>query len=119
MDSLFLNEKIDIYITGSNAYLLSGELATLLSGRYITIEMLPLSFKEFSSVQNPSLSLSEKYRLYVEQSSFPYTLNLDGDKNEILASPVGVITEWNMLSRAIKAATQKCLKALCGSFLTA
>lgn len=84
VDSLFLNEKIDIYITGSNAYLLSGELATLLSGRYITIEMLPLSFKEFASVQNPSLSLSEKYRLYVEQSSFPYTLNLDGDKNEIL-----------------------------------
>ena len=84
VDSLFLNEKIDIYITGSNAYLLSGELATLLSGRYITVEMLPLSFKEFASVQNPSLSLSEKYRLYVEQSSFPYTLNLDGDKNEIL-----------------------------------
>lgn len=84
VDSFFLNEKIDIYITGSNAYLLSGELVTLLSRRYITVEMLPLSFKEFAYVQNPSLSLSEKYRLYVEQSSFPYTLNFDGDKNEIL-----------------------------------
>lgn len=84
VDSFFLNEKIDIYITGSNAYLLSGELVTLLSRRYITVEMLPLSFKEFASVQNPSLSLSEKYRLYFEQSSFPYTLKFDGDKNEIL-----------------------------------
>lgn len=83
VDSFFLNEKIDIYITGSNAYLLSGELVTLLSRRYITVEMLPLSFKEFASVQNPSLSLSEKYRLYFEQSSFPYTLKFDGDKNEI------------------------------------
>lgn len=84
VDSFFLNEKIDIYITGSNAYLLSGELVMLLSRRYITVEMLPLSFKEFASVQNPSLSLSEKYRLYFEQSSFPYTLKFDGDKNEIL-----------------------------------
>lgn len=84
VDSLFLNEKIDIYLTGSNAYLLSGELATLLSGRYITIEMLPLSFKEFCSVQNQNLSLSEKYRLYVEQSSFPYALNFGGDKTELL-----------------------------------
>lgn len=84
VDSFFLNKKIDIYITGSNAYLLSGELVTLLSRRYITVETLPLSFKEFASVQNPSLSLSEKYRLYFEQSSFPYTLNFDGDKNEIL-----------------------------------
>ena len=47
VDSLFLRENTDIYITGSNAYLLSGELATLLSGRYIEIPMLPLSFAEY------------------------------------------------------------------------
>lgn len=84
IDSLFLNEKIDIYLTGSNAYLLSGELATLLSGRYVTIEMFPLSFKEFCSVQPPELSTSEKYRRYVETSSFPFVMNLNGDKKEIL-----------------------------------
>ena len=45
IDSLNIKEKVDLYITGSNANLLSGELATLLSGRYILIEMSPLSFK--------------------------------------------------------------------------
>lgn len=85
VDSLFLNENLDLYITGSNAYLLSGELATLLSGRYITIEMLPLSFKEFcSAMPDTNLSLSEKYRRYIEQSSFPYAINFGNDKKEIL-----------------------------------
>lgn len=49
VDSLYIKKNIDVYITGSNAYLLSGELATLLSGRYIEIKMLPLSFKEYVS----------------------------------------------------------------------
>ena len=47
VDSLLLREDVDIYLTGSNAYMLSGELATLLSGRYIEVSMLPLSFKEY------------------------------------------------------------------------
>ncbi|MBR1376792.1 MAG: ATP-binding protein [Bacilli bacterium] len=50
VDSLYIKKNVDVYITGSNAYLLSGELATLLSGRYIEIKMLPLSFKEYKSV---------------------------------------------------------------------
>ncbi len=90
VDSLFLNPKIDIYLTGSNASLLSGELATLLSGRYVTIEMLPLSFKEFCSVQNSQLSKAEKYRLYVENSSFPYVINLLSNKTEVLDYLQGV-----------------------------
>ena len=49
VDSLYIKKNVDIYITGSNAYLLSGELATLLSGRYVEIKMLPLSFKEYVS----------------------------------------------------------------------
>lgn len=86
VDSLFLNPQIDIYMTGSNAYLLSGELATLLSGRYITIEMLPLSFKEYVSAlgEDSKLSLSEKYKQYVQRSSFPYTLNLGDNIQEVL-----------------------------------
>lgn len=47
VDSLFINKDVDLYITGSNAYLLSSELATLLTGRYIEIKILPLSFKEY------------------------------------------------------------------------
>jgi len=56
VDSLFIKENVDLYITGSNAYFMSSELATLLSGRYIELKMLPLSFKEFidfSKIQNP------------------------------------------------------------------
>ena len=49
VDSLYIKKNVDVYITGSNAYMLSGELATLLSGRYIEIKMLPLSFKEYLS----------------------------------------------------------------------
>ena len=47
VDSFFIKDNIDIYITGSNSYMLSGELATLLSGRYVKIQMLPFSFAEF------------------------------------------------------------------------
>ena len=45
-DSLYIKKNVDIYITGSNAYMLSSEIAPLISGRYVQIEMLPLSFKE-------------------------------------------------------------------------
>ena len=51
VDSIALKDNTDIVITGSNAYLLSGELATLLSGRYVEIKMLPLSFKEFCEIK--------------------------------------------------------------------
>ena len=51
-DSLYINKNVDLYITGSNANLLSSELATLLSGRYIEIKMLPLSFKEYKETKN-------------------------------------------------------------------
>ncbi len=48
VDSLYIRKNVDLYITGSNAYMLSSEIATLISGRYVQIEMLPLSFKEYS-----------------------------------------------------------------------
>lgn len=83
VDSLFIKKNVDLYITGSNAYFMSGELATLLSGRYIELRMLPLSFKEYCIGNTESLSLSEKYRLYIENSSFPYTLKYDNNEKEI------------------------------------
>lgn len=52
VDSLYVKENTDIYITGSNAYLLSGDLATLLTGRYVEISMLPFSFREYCEVTN-------------------------------------------------------------------
>ncbi len=81
-DSLFLDEHVDLYITGSNAYLLSGELATYLSGRYISIEMLPLSFKEYESAASNTLSITEKYRQYIENGSFPYILQSESTQQE-------------------------------------
>ena len=78
VDSLFLKDNCDVYITGSNAYFMSGELATLLTGRYVELDMLPLSFKEFcgglDEERGEGLTLPEKFNLYVETSSFPYVL---------------------------------------------
>lgn len=74
VDSLFIKKNVDIYITGSNAYFMSGELATLLSGRYVELKMLPLSFKEYASAADSSKSNIEKYNNYITYSSFPYTL---------------------------------------------
>jgi predicted AAA+ superfamily ATPase len=80
VDGLFVRKNCDVYITGSNAYILSGELATLLSGRYVEIKMLPLSFKEYISASGGS-DLAFKYRDYLENSSFPYALELAGKKD--------------------------------------
>ncbi len=83
VDSFFIKKNVDLYITGSNAYLLSSEIATLISGRYIEIKMLPLSFKEYVSNSGSEIDLANKYRKYIEFSSFPYVLELDENKNII------------------------------------
>ena len=79
VDSLYIKKNVDVYITGSNAYLLSGELATLLSGRYIEINMLPLSFKEYKDYFKEE-NLEKLYLKYVNNSSFPYTLTLNDNE---------------------------------------
>ena len=76
-DGLYIQKNIDLYITGSNSDLLSGELATLLSGRYIEIKMLPLSFKEFLTTQNDQLNLERLYQKYISFGSLPYVTNFD------------------------------------------
>lgn len=83
IDGLFIKENVDIYITGSNAYFLSSDLATLLSGRYIEIEMMPLSFKEFISAEKSNYDLQMKFREYLENGSFPYILELNNNKDVI------------------------------------
>lgn len=77
VDSLFLNENCDLYLTGSNAYFMSGELATRLTGRYMELPMMPLSFKEFCEGlkdDRQTLPIEEKFQLYLGIGSFPYVL---------------------------------------------
>ncbi|MCR5056651.1 MAG: ATP-binding protein [Clostridia bacterium] len=82
VDSLFIKDNVDIYITGSNAHMLSGELATLLSGRYVTIEMLPLSFVEYLQGAGED-SIESKYRDYLRFGSFPFVLQFKGNEEQI------------------------------------
>ena len=78
VDGLYILKNVDVYITGSNAYLLSGELATLLTGRYIEIKMYPLSFKEY--IEYYQKDADEKiYLNYINRSSFPYALKLENE----------------------------------------
>ena len=83
VDSLYIKKNVDIYITGSNAYMLSSEIATLISGRYVQIEMLPLSFKEYMESTGSMADRGVKYTEYLTNSSFPYTLELKGQPDEI------------------------------------
>ena len=79
IDGLFIKDNVDLYITGSNSYMLSGELATYLTGRYMQIHMLPLSFKEYFDYKKESNEL-KVYQEYIENGGFPYLTNLDNDK---------------------------------------
>jgi predicted AAA+ superfamily ATPase len=81
VDSLYIKKNCDVYITGSNAHLLSGELATLLSGRYVEIKMLPLSFKEYLSAFPKDSSVDRLYGDFVQNSAFPYALELQTPKD--------------------------------------
>lgn len=78
VDSLYLKNNVDIHITGSNAYMLSGELATLLSGRYVEIQMLPLSFREYLEFTQTSMdALLPVFNRYLKHGSFPYVSRLE------------------------------------------
>ena len=88
VDSLFIKKNVDLYITGSNAYFMSGELATLLTGRYVELKMLPLSFAEYCEglelyAPGKPMTKTEKYTSYLNESSLPYTLQLHGRQKDI------------------------------------
>ncbi|MCI9637236.1 MAG: ATP-binding protein [Hungatella sp.] len=102
VDSFFIKDNIDIYITGSNSYMLSGELATLLSGRYVKIQMLPFSFAEFVKAFHMEDQLERAYQRYIETSSFPYTIQLDrgtGQINDYLRGIYDTIILKDIISR--------------------
>lgn len=75
VDSLFTVENVDIYVTGSNAYMLSGELATVLSGRYVAINMLPLSFAEYYELVGGHRR--DAWNGYFRNGGFPYTASIE------------------------------------------
>ena len=74
VDSLYIKENVDVYITGSDAYLLSSDLSTFLSGRYVEISMLPLSFKEV--YEEKGGDKEEAFNQYLKYGGFPYLMNM-------------------------------------------
>ncbi len=76
VDSLFVKKNIDLYITGSNAYLLSSELATLLTGRYIAIHLHPFSFYEYTLAFSEEKNTDRLFRQFINNSTFPEAVNL-------------------------------------------
>ncbi len=86
INSFKIDFNIDIYITGSNAYLLSSELSTLLSGRYIEIKMYPLSFSEYLTFNNyDKNNLDDKFNEYLKYGGLP-AINSIKDNNELVLS---------------------------------
>ncbi|PQL13432.1 ATPase [Veillonella sp. S13053-19] len=100
--SLFIKPNVDIYITGSNAYFMSSDIATLLTGRYVQVEMLPLSFKEFhSAYSQQNLSDMDIYNLYIEHSSFPRLVHVEDDESidEYLDSILNTVVLKDIVTR--------------------
>lgn len=100
--SLFIKPNVDIYITGSNAYFMSSDIATLLTGRYVQVEMLPLSFKEFHSVYSQQNLLDmDIYNLYIEHSSFPRLVHVEDDESidEYLESILNTVVLKDIVTR--------------------
>lgn len=86
INSLNVDFNVDIYITGSNAYLLSSELATLLSGRYIEIKMYPLSFREYLKFNNYDISnIEEKFYEYLKYGGLPAITQIKDKNNLVMA----------------------------------
>ena len=88
VDSLYVKPDVDIYITGSNAWMLSGDLATLLTGRYVEIRMLPLSFKEFLSLTG--LNEEEGLAEYLRHGGLPYVAQMNRTNEKVEAYLEGI-----------------------------
>lgn len=84
VNSLFTKKNIDLYVTGSNAYLLSSELATLLTGRYIAINLQPYSFKEYASAYSEEKNTDRLFRKYINESCFPEAVTLSKDRGNLV-----------------------------------
>ena len=123
VDSLFVQKNADVYITGSNAYLLSTEFSTLLSGRYVDIRMLPLSFKEFLTFYDfaPSVTAEEKFQRYLQFGGMPilreYQFN-EARSNQALEGIYSTVVLRDILQRnsqADQGMLQKIILFLCSN----
>ncbi len=123
IESFRLDFDVDIYITGSNAYLLSTEFSTLLSGRYVEIRMLPLSFKEFLTFYEfePSVSIEEKFQQYLKFGGMPilreYQFN-EARSNQALEGIYSTVILRDILQRNSQAdqeTLQKIMLFLCSN----
>ena len=88
IDSLYVKQGTDIYITGSNAYMLSGDLATLLSGRYVEISMLPLSFAEYLQVN--SKDKDSAFADYMRYGGMPFIATAEKTEEKITTYLEGI-----------------------------
>jgi predicted AAA+ superfamily ATPase len=79
VDSLYIKKNVDLYLTGSNAHFLSSELSTLLSGRYVKIEMLPYAFKEYVSAFEDTTRLETLFNAFMEYGGFPRVASLQNN----------------------------------------
>jgi uncharacterized protein len=84
INSLFVKKNIDLYITGSNAYILSSELATLLTGRYIAINIQPYSFKEYALANKDETNSDRLFRKYINESCFPEAVTLSRNSEDLV-----------------------------------
>ena len=82
LEGLYVHPNIDLYVTGSNAFLLSSELATLLTGRAYEIHVLPFSFAEYISFTGKSNNLDRDFAAYIETGGFPEAVRLSADGNQ-------------------------------------
>lgn len=123
IESFRLDFDVDIYITGSNAYLLSTEFSTLLSGRYVEIRMLPLSFKEFLTFYEfePSVTVEEKFQRYLQFGGMPvlreYHFN-EARSNQALEGIYSTVVLRDVLQRnrqADQGMLQKIILFLCSN----
>lgn len=112
VDALYVRDNCDVYITGSNSNMLSGELATLLSGRYVKIKMQPLSFAEYAAIY-PEQSPERLYVKYLQNGSFPYVNNIEDQMyvNQYLSSIYDTILLKDIIARK-KCPDQNLLKKL-------
>jgi predicted AAA+ superfamily ATPase len=118
VDGLFIKKNVDIYVTGSNGYLLSGELATLLTGRYLEISILPFSFAEYCEATNsPNSSKNESLANFLGRSALPYLAclpesDLSLQASRFIAGVLAAVIEKDIFKRHIihnKAAFHKVL----------
>lgn len=123
IESFRLDFNVDIYITGSNAYLLSTEFSTLLSGRYIEIRMLPLSFKEFLTFYHfdANITIEEKFQKYLQFGGMPilreYNFN-ESRSNQALEGIYSTVVLRDILQRnphAEQSTLQKIMLFLCSN----